>query len=100
MSEYLLCPRNLSFELYEVLDAQALLHRERFTEHSRASFEACVDRARSIAATHFAPHYRHSDEHEPQVVNGAAVLLPEVRPAVEAFIAGGFLTATPMARNG
>ena len=94
MSEYLLCPRNLSFELYEVLDAQALLQRERFAEHSRASFEACVARARSIAATHFAPHYRHSDEQEPQVVNGAAVLLPEVRPAVEAFIAGGFLTAT------
>ncbi|MBP6725043.1 MAG: acyl-CoA dehydrogenase family protein, partial [Halioglobus sp.] len=94
MSEYLLCPRNLSFELYEVHEAQALLQRERFAAHNRQSFDEAIGRARHIAREVFAPHYRQTDEQEPHMVDGAAVLLPEVRPAVEAFIAAGFLTAT------
>ena len=94
MSEYLLCPRNLSFELYEVHQAHALLERERFAMHNRAAFDETINRARRIASDLFAPHYRQSDETEPQLVDGAAVLLPEVRPAVEAFVAGGFLGAT------
>ena len=94
MSEYLLCPRNLCFELYEMHEAQELLQRERFAAHNRQFFDETLDKARRIAGEMFAPHYRQTDEQEPHVVDGAAVLLPEVRPAVEAFIAGGFLTAT------
>ena len=40
MSETLLSSRNLAFELYEVLDAEALTTRERFAEHSRETFDA------------------------------------------------------------
>jgi len=49
MTETLLCPRNLAFELYEVLDAEALTRRERFADHSRETFDAAIDTARSIA---------------------------------------------------
>lgn len=94
MPEHLLCPRNLSFELYEVHEAQALLRRERFAMHSRRTFDGATGKARYLAGTFFAPHYRHSDEQEPQIVEGSAVLLPEVHLAVEAFIDAGFLTAT------
>ena len=94
MSETLLSPRNLAFELYEVLDAEALTQRERFAEHNRETFEAAIDTARGIAEALFAPHNRKHDEHEPQYVDGAAVLIPEVKPALDAFLEAGFLNAT------
>ncbi|WP_273525888.1 acyl-CoA dehydrogenase family protein, partial [Pseudomonas sp.] len=93
MTETLLCPRNLAFELYEVLDAEALTRRERFADHSRETFDAALGTARTIAEKYFAPHNRKSDEHEPQYVNGEAVLIPEVKPAVDAFIEAGFHNA-------
>ena len=94
MSETLLSSRNLAFELYEVLDAEGLTQRERFAEHSRETFDAAIGTARSIAENLFAPHNRKNDEHEPQYVDGAAVLIPEVKPAVDAFLEAGFLNAT------
>ena len=94
MSETLLSSRNLAFELYEVLDAEALTTRERFAEHSRETFDAAIGTARSIAENLFAPHNRKADAHEPQYVDGAAVLIPEVKPAVDAFLEAGFLNAT------
>ena len=94
MSETLLSSRNLAFELYEVLDAEGLTQRERFAEHSRETFDAAIDTARSIAENLFAPHNRKNDEHEPEYVDGAAVLIPEVKPAVDAFLEAGFLNAT------
>ncbi|MBC8649089.1 acyl-CoA dehydrogenase [Pseudomonas sp. MTM4] len=93
MPEMLLCPRNLAFELYEVLDAEALTRRERFADHSRETFDAAVGTARQIAEKYFAPHNRKSDENEPLYQNGEAVLIPEVKPAVDAFIEAGFHNA-------
>ncbi|TRX74739.1 acyl-CoA dehydrogenase [Pseudomonas mangiferae] len=94
MSETLLSSRNLAFELYEVLDAEALTRRERFADHSRGTFDAALDTARSVAEKYFAPHNRKGDEEEPQYVDGAAQLIPEVKPAVEAFLEAGFHNAT------
>ena len=93
MTETLLSARNLAFELYEVLDAEALTRRERFAEHSRETFDAALSTARSIAEKYFAPHNRKGDEHEPRYENGEAVLIPEVKPAVDAFLEAGFLNA-------
>ena len=93
MSETLLSSRNLAFELYEVLDAEALTQRERFAEHSRETFDAAISTARNIAEKYFAPHNRKNDENEPCYENGAAVLIPEVKPAVDAFLEAGFLNA-------
>ena len=94
MSETLLSSRNLAFELYEVLDAEALIQRERFADHSRETFDAAIGTARSIAEKLFAPHNRKSDEHEPEYVEGTAQLIPEIKPAVDAFLEAGFLNAT------
>jgi butyryl-CoA dehydrogenase len=93
MSETLLCSRNLAFELYEVLDAEALTRRERFADHSRETFDAAISTARTIAEKHFAPHNRKNDENEPRYENGEAILIPEVKPAVDAFLEAGFLNA-------
>ncbi|RRV09408.1 acyl-CoA dehydrogenase [Pseudomonas sp. v388] len=93
MSETLLCSRNLAFELYEVLDAEALTRRERFSDHNRETFDAAISTARSVAEKYFAPHNRKADENEPRYENGEAILIPEVKPAVDAFLAAGFLNA-------
>jgi butyryl-CoA dehydrogenase len=93
MSETLLSSRNLAFELYEVLDAEALIRRERFAEHSRETFDAAISTARSIAEKYFAPHNRKNDENEPRYEGGEAILIPEVKPAVDAFLEAGFLNA-------
>lgn len=94
MSESLLSSRNLAFELYEVLDAEGLTGRERFAEHSRETFDAALGTARVIAEKYFAPHNRKADENEPRYEHGEAILIPEVKPAVDAFIAAGFLNAS------
>ncbi|HCN47249.1 MAG TPA: acyl-CoA dehydrogenase [Pseudomonas sp.] len=93
MTETLLSARNLAFELYEVLDAEALTRRERFAEHNRETFDAALSTARTIAEKYFAPHNRKGDENEPRYENGEAVLIPEVKPAVDAFLEAGFLNA-------
>ena len=93
MSETLLSSRNLAFELYEVLDAEGLTQRERFAEHNRETFDAAIGTARSIAEKFFAPHNRKGDENEPRYENGGAILIPDVKPAVDAFLEAGFLNA-------
>ncbi|MCI0994059.1 acyl-CoA dehydrogenase [Pseudomonas corrugata] len=93
MSETLLSSRNLAFELYEVLDAESLTQRERFAEHNRETFDAAIGTARSIAEKYFAPHNRKNDENEPRFEDGQAILIPEVKPAVDAFLKAGFLNA-------
>jgi alkylation response protein AidB-like acyl-CoA dehydrogenase len=93
MSETLLSSRNLAFELYEVLDAEGLTRRERFAEHNRETFDAAIGTARSIAEKYFAPHNRKGDENEPRYEDGKAILIPEVKPAVDAFLEAGFLNA-------
>ena len=72
---------------------RGLTRRERFADHSRETFDAAIGTARSIAEKYFAPHNRKSDEHEPVYQNGEAVLIPEVKPAVDAFIEAGFHNA-------
>ena len=94
MPELLIDQRNLAFELYEVLDAEALTQRPRFADHNRETFDAAIGTARTIAEKLFAPHNRKNDENEPKYVNGAAELIPEVKPAVDAFLEAGFLNAT------
>ncbi|MCU0074485.1 acyl-CoA dehydrogenase [Pseudomonas koreensis] len=93
MSETLLSSRNLAFELYEVLDAEGLTRRERFAEHNRETFDAAIGTARNIAEKYFAPHNRKGDENEPRYENGQAILIPEVKPAVDAFLEAGLLNA-------
>ncbi|MBD9398856.1 acyl-CoA dehydrogenase [Pseudomonas sp. PDM11] len=94
MPDTLLSARNLAFELYEVLDAEALSQRPRFNEHNRETFDAALGTACSIAENLFAPHNRKNDEHEPQYVDGGAKLIAEVKPALQAFNEAGFLNAT------
>jgi butyryl-CoA dehydrogenase len=96
----LLAPRDLAFQLYDVLDAVGLTRRARFADHSRETFDAALETARLIALERFAPHNRRADEHEPRLVDGKVHILPEVLDAVRAYCAAGLAAATDDYENG
>jgi alkylation response protein AidB-like acyl-CoA dehydrogenase len=85
--------RDLTFLLYEFLDTEALLCRERYAEQSRETFDATLATARRIAEERFAPHLARGDAHEPRFDGTAVTLIPETKPAWDAFAAAGFLNA-------
>lgn len=85
--------RDLAFQLFEVLEADKLTQRPRYADHSRETFNAALDTAHAVAVEKFATHNRLCDEHEPQF-DGQRVILPaEVKEALDAFRATGFLAA-------
>src|SRR3990167_3399178 len=65
--------RDLDFQLFEVLQAEALAQRPRHADHSRETFAAALDTAHAIAEEKFAPHNRASDENEPRFENGREI---------------------------
>jgi butyryl-CoA dehydrogenase len=93
MSIALINPRELSFQLYELLNTEALTQRERFREHSRDTFEAAIDTATRVAEDFFAPHHREIDEQEPSFDGTTVSMLPQVKIALDAYADAGFLAA-------
>ncbi|WP_430292844.1 acyl-CoA dehydrogenase [Pseudomonas sp. B1-22] len=89
----LLNERELRFQLYEVLNTQALLSRPRYAEHDRAVFDATLQTARQIAMDHFAPCNHKGDENEPRFDGERVHLIPETQQAWNAFADAGFLAA-------
>jgi butyryl-CoA dehydrogenase len=85
--------RDLDFQLFEVLDAEALTQRPRYAEHSRETFAAVLDTATAIAEEKFAPHNRKADEHEPSFDGQRVSMIPEVAEALKAFCEAGFIAA-------
>src|SRR6266478_6269970 len=59
----------------------------------RETLLAAVETALAIAEEKFAPHNRKADEHEPTFEGGRVHLIPEVKEALAAYIAAGFLSA-------
>ncbi len=94
MASLLLSRRDLEFLLYEWLEVELLTKRERFVEHSRETFDAVLDLAEQVATEQFAPHNKANDRHEPSVVDGKVVLVPQVRAALEVFAATGLVASS------
>ncbi len=90
-SSLILSRRDLDFLLHEWLDVEGLVKRPRYAEHSRETFDAVLDLAEQIATEHFAPHNRKADENEPRMVDGKAVLVPEVKQALDVFVEAGLM---------
>jgi butyryl-CoA dehydrogenase len=100
MTAPLLNPRDLEFQLYQVLDATHLCARTRYADHSRETFDATVATARDLAERHFLPHHRESDEREPYIADGRVVTPDAVGVAVAAMADAGFIAATHDYANG
>jgi alkylation response protein AidB-like acyl-CoA dehydrogenase len=82
--------RLLGFLLYDWLQADQLAARPRYAEHSRESFEAMLDAANALALKEFAPVNRKADLNEPAFDGERVILIPEIKHALDAFVAGGF----------
>jgi alkylation response protein AidB-like acyl-CoA dehydrogenase len=93
LNELICRRRDLAFLLYEWLDVEALTQRPRYAAHSRETFEAALDTAEQIATDLFAPHARKGDLNEPQFDGECVTLIPEVRQALDAFVAAGLMAA-------
>ncbi|WP_448119576.1 acyl-CoA dehydrogenase [Pseudomonas serbica] len=93
MTELLLSERDLSFQLYEMLDTETLLQRSRYSEHDRGVFDATLETARQLAVDYYAPHYQKGDHEEPTFDGERVHMIPETKAAWDAFAAAGFLSA-------
>ncbi len=83
----------LEFLLYDWLNAQALPERERFSDHSRGTFDAVFDTCERIAREKYAPFNRTVDTQEPHF-DGEKVILPQCTyDAQKAYAASGMLSA-------
>lgn len=85
--------RELEFLLYEFLDTESLLRRERYADHSREVFNATLETARQLAQDLLAPHLREGDENEPKFADGQAKVTAPTKAAWQAIADAGFLNA-------
>ena len=77
MKSTILSRRDLDFLLYEWLDVEALTSRERFSAHSRETFDAVLELSADIAMKCFAPANKIGDANEPYIGDDGKVVLPE-----------------------
>jgi alkylation response protein AidB-like acyl-CoA dehydrogenase len=85
---------DLDFLLYEWLDVESLTARQRYAQHSRATFDAVLELSQRVATNHFAPHNRASDSREPVLVDRVTRIIPEVGAALEVFGHTGLIGAS------
>ncbi len=81
---------DLQFQLWEVAGLGDLIAD---SDLDRDAVNGILDTADQIATDRFLPIGREIDEHEPQFVDGRAVLPEAVKPAVDAFVQAGFIAA-------
>ena len=84
----------LHFLLHDFLHVEDLARLPRFAEHSRATYDAALDVAYAVAEEHFATHAHASDEQEPTFDGERVHVIPQVKAALDAFRAAGFMAAT------
>lgn len=91
MKSTILSRRDLDFLLYEWLDVEKLTALDRFTEHSRETFDGVLDLCEQLATRYFAPHNKLSDANEPTFDGQSVTLIPDVKEAWDAFAAADLI---------
>ena len=90
----------IDFLLNDWLRTEELAQRERFSEHSRETFDAVLDTCERIAREKFAPFNRLIDIEEPRF-DGEKVILPQAtHDAALAYAESGMLSAAQDYENG
>jgi butyryl-CoA dehydrogenase len=84
---------DLAFQLFDLLDTSGLHAAERFADWDRSGIEGVLDTAERIAIDHFLPHAAALDEHEPQFVDGKAIIDQRVGAALAVYREAGFFGA-------
>lgn len=84
---------DISFQLFELLDADRLSEASRFVDWDRSAIDTVLDTAERIAIDHFLPHAAAVDENEPKFVDGKAIVDPRVGAALAVYREAGFFGA-------
>jgi alkylation response protein AidB-like acyl-CoA dehydrogenase len=83
----------VDFLLHDWLHVETLQQRERFSDHSRETFDAVLDTCERIAREKYAPFNRLVDTQEPHF-DGERVILPQAtHDAQKAYAGSGMLSA-------
>ncbi|MFT6737630.1 MAG: alkylation response protein AidB-like acyl-CoA dehydrogenase, partial [Kangiellaceae bacterium] len=81
----------LPFQLYDVLNTESLCEHEKFSEHSRETFDAVIDTANKMATNLFLPHNHIADKNEPTFDGKKVSMIDDVKIAFDAFRESGFI---------
>lgn len=90
----------LHFLLSDWLGLDAVLARRRFAHLDLEAVGALAEAAERLAREHLAPHAAKSDAEEPKLVDGRAVVIPEIRAALDACREAGFFALDAPADEG
>jgi len=93
MSSLILSRRDVDFLLFDWLDVEDLIKRERYAEHSRETFASALDTYEAIAAERFLPHNKSNDQQEPSFDGERVTVNPAVGPALAAFAKAGLMSS-------
>jgi alkylation response protein AidB-like acyl-CoA dehydrogenase len=85
--------RDIRFQLYELLDADALLKYPYFQDHSRDSFEMVLAAADQIGEKMLLPLLTEMDRQEPQMVDGKIRVHEGMKAIVKKFGDDGWINA-------
>ncbi|WP_420098047.1 acyl-CoA dehydrogenase [Corynebacterium sp.] len=94
MTADILSRDDLAFLLYDWLHVESLTEHDRFSEHSRETFDAMLDASRELAETWFRPHMRASDQAEPTFDADGVHTHEAIAPALRAFADSGLTAAS------
>ena len=86
-------PRDLRFQLFEVLGAEALCARARYSDHDRESLQAALDLAIQLADEVLWPNAPIGDRDEPRLENGRVRVAAAIHESVAAITDAGFTAA-------
>lgn len=91
MGSLLLSRRDLDFLLYEWLEVEDLTKSERFSGHSRETFDGALDLCADIAQQCFAPHNKTSDAHPPTFDGEKVAIIDAVGEALATYAAADLI---------
>ena len=85
--------RDIRFQIYELLDAEALLKYPYFQDHSRDSFEMVIEAADQIGEKMLFPLLTKMDRQEPQLIDGKIRVHEGMKAIVKRFGEDGWINA-------
>jgi alkylation response protein AidB-like acyl-CoA dehydrogenase len=85
--------RDIRFQLYELLDADALLKYPYFQDHSRDSFDMVIEAGGQIGEKMLFPLLTEMDRQEPQLVDGKIRVHEGMKAIVKKFGDDGWINA-------
>ena len=86
--------RDLEFMLYELFDSEQLCERERYSDHSRETFDAAITTGKVLAEKYFLPMQKKVDRNEPKKKKKKITMIPEIKIAVDAVIESGMASSS------